>query len=476
MNQYPQSDEAELSFWRRAVSRHRRLVAGVIVVFVVVTVAAVLLRPPSHTASTEIFVSGSEVTPEVQFVRSQHVLDTVAAELGYSPDATVEADETTWILVVTATAATPEEAVRIADTYAAVYVRLRDAAGGQARRATEVEISRSIARVEQAITDLPANAPAGVTARLESELGSYRDALTSATAAEVQAGPHPVVLSPAIPAPPDPTGVWLYALAAAAVGAVTGIGAAGIATGLDPRISEPGPAVRILRAPLLGTVGRTGPALERTGWNRRAPGAGSGTPSGSEAIGLVRALVLPADRDKVRGSVLVCGADGIDREDASRVATDLARSFARTGVSTALLRADFGMAGSVGDGPHGRPGLTAVLAERATLDEALTPAPGPPGLQMLFPGEPPDSTVDLFSSRGFGRLLEKLESRVDVVVLHCPPIDEDPGAGLVARVADATVAVVSGRTRRDRLTGAEEILRATGGRLEGIVFIGDPGR
>ncbi|OLL73588.1 putative tyrosine-protein kinase [Pseudonocardia sp. Ae168_Ps1] len=469
MNPTSSPDELEITFWRRALVRHGRLVAAVVVLFVVVTVAAVLLRPPAYSASTEVFVSGADVGPEVQFVQSRYVQEAVAAELGYQPDVTVEADESTWVLAVSASAPTPEEAERVATTYAGAYVRLREQAGSAARRASEAELEQSIAGVRSALDSLSPQAPPQAATRLQEDLSTYQDALTATTSTSIQSGPRPVVLDTVVADAPASSMVWLYAAAAAAIGLVAGAGLAGAVAGLDPHVPSAAYAAHSLRAPLFGTVPPSGPgsgAGRRPGrwWARRRRPRRA---DGGESIAMIRALVLPGDRDKVRGSVLVCATGSADRSEARAVATGLATSFARTGATATVVRAEF-------DGTEGSsPGLTTVLAGQATLADALVPVDGTPGLSVLSPGEAPGSTVDLLSGRAFGRLLEELEKTVDVVVLLCDPLGEDPGAALVSRSADATILVVSERSRRDELQRADETLRATGGRTEGIVYIGE---
>lgn len=469
MNQTASSDELEISFWRRALRRHRMLVLTVVVLFVAVTVAAVLLRPASHSATTEVFVSGADVAPEVQFVRSRFVSEAAAAELGSRPDVDVGSGDSTWILTVTASAATPEEAARVATTYATTYVRLREQATTDARRAGEADLEQSIARARAELDALPPNAPPQAGARLENEITAFQDALTSTTSATIQAGPRPVVLDTTVADGQASGTVWLYAAAAAAIGSVAGAGLAGAAGGLDPHVPGPAYATRALRVPLFGTVAPSG---TRGGWrSSRARRRARMRTAPGEVIAMIRALVLPADRDKLSGSVLVCGAGRGDGAETGRIATELATGFARAGASTALVRADF----TAPEADLGAPGLSAVVAGRVALSDALTVTDDAPGLSVIAAGAAPDSTVDLLSGREFGRIVEELERTVDVVVVHCAPLGDDPGAALVSRTADATLLVVSDRTRRDELSRVEQTLHATGGRVEGIAYVGEPG-
>lgn len=453
--QVQQVEELEIGFWRRAIRGRWALILAVVILFAAVATLVVLLRPARFTAAAEVFVTSTSVEPEAQFVRSEHVVDTVAAELGYRPEVTVDADATSWVLKVEATADTTANAVRVADTYADTYVRLRAEAADQARQATLAPLQASVAEAERRLAALRPTDPA--RAQLDSELISYRSALVSAqTATPTDEGP--IVLSPAVPSDAPPKN-WLYVMAAAAIGLLAGIALAGILAGFDRRIGGPELAVRALRAPLLGSAPGAGGTVAGTG------------PSQADAIALIRSRLLPLDRQKLRGSVLVCAADATDSEAAGAIAKQLATSFASTGTATALVWADLRTqpARLAPLGANG-PGLADVVTGDVLLATAVHEPPELAGLLVLAPGRTDENVVDVLGGRRFGRLLAEIGETVDVAIVHGPPLPAYPDGTLIARAVDTSVIVVSAATRTDMLDAAAESLRGTS--IEGIVFMG----
>lgn len=477
------SDELEIGFWGRVVRRGWRLIGVVVVLCCALTVAALLQRGPGFRATTEVFVPGTDLAPEARFARSRHVLDQVRVTLGYEPQVVVVAGEGDAIVEIEATARTAEEAVRVADIYAATYVRLRDDASDQATRAAVGDLERAVAATELELATLPRGDPEGRTPVLQRELAAYQDALATAVSGGV-ADPRarPVVLQQATAVPVrDRPAILLYGLAAAVIGLIAGLGVAAIRTGLDPRIGGPADATAALRAPLLGTTPAAKQLMSapRRGWRRRGRlGNGRllarpGTPKG-EAIDLVRARLLTKDRRKLRGTVQVCAVAEVDRVDAAAVAVNLAQSVARSGVSCALVWADFRYSSDIlailGVDPRGR-GLAEVV-EGDALADVLRRPDAVPNLSVLVPGESPVSVADLLSGRAFARLLTEVIDVAEVAVVYTPPLRGHADGQLVGGAVDAAVVVASARTHRVDLERAEEDMRAAGANVVGIVFSG----
>lgn len=486
MNLSGQLEELEIGFWRRVIRRRLRLVAVVVAVFVAVTVSVFLVRPASYTATTEVFVSGSDVAPEVEFIKSRHVVDQVARELGYVPDISVAASATAWIMEIEATGPSPEEATRVVDTYAATYVALRESAADQAWRATVAGLEGTIEQTRRELIAIPDGDPDSAIPRLERDLASYQEALASAMAGNLtEARARPVVLSgTVVKMTGGPQDLLLYGLAAAVVGLIAGFGIAAIRQGLDTGVDGAGEASQALRAPLLGTTRAANELIYSPpgGWRRRRRNLGYGrllAEPGSrdaEAIGLVRTRLLPMDRKKPRGAVQVCGVETADRVDAASVAVNLARSFAQAKVPTALVWADFRHAGDIldvlGADPTHR-GLANVAAGEITMAGAMHQSVNIPNLWVLTAGSAPPSIVDFLSGHGFKQFMEDVVAFVDVVVVHTPPLAEFADGQLVAQSVDASVVVVNGiHARRGPLEKIEEELRAIGLHIEGLVYAG----
>lgn len=481
-----QLEELEINFWRRVIRRQLRLVVLVVAVFVVVTVSVLLVRPTSYSATTEVFVSGGDVGPEVEFIESRYVVDRVARELGYEPDISVGASATAWIMEIEARGPSPKEATRVADTYAATYAALREDAADQAWRATIAGLERTIEQTQRELIAVPEGDPDSAIPRLERDLAAYQESLASAMAGSfTETRARPVVLPGAeVRTNGGLQDLLLYGLAAAVVGLIAGFGAAAIRQGLDPRVDGPGGAAQALRAPLLGTTRSADERLYSppVGWRRRSRNLGYDRllvepgSSEAEAIGLVRTRLLPMESKKPRGAVQVCGVETGDQVDAASVAVNLARSFALANVPTALVWADFrhnaDILGVLGVDPTGR-GLADVVAGETSMTDVLTQPADVPSLWVLTPGSAPASIVDFYSGPSFKQFMEDVVAFVDVIVVHTPPLAEHADGQLVAQRVDASVVVVNGSTaRRGPLEAAEEDLRSVGVRIEGVVYAG----
>lgn len=114
------------------------------------------------------------------------------------------------------------------------------------------------------------------------------------------------------------------------------------------------------------------------------------------------------------------------------------------------------------------PGLADVLADRASLDEALV-ALTDYGLTVLPAGEPPAFPAELLGSAAMRQTLDALSTRFDRVVIDAPAAAPLADAGTVAPLADGVLMVVrAGRTLRPALDDA--LLAFDAPRIVGIVL------
>jgi Mrp family chromosome partitioning ATPase len=155
-------------------------------------------------------------------------------------------------------------------------------------------------------------------------------------------------------------------------------------------------------------------------------------------------------------------------------AVNLARSYAQSGTSCALVWADFRRPPEILrtlGADLDRPGLADALAG-AQPETFLQESPDVPKLSVLVPGIAPTSVVDLLSGRGVADAIGRLAAVRDVVVVHTPPLRDHADAQLVGRAVETTLVVVSARTRRQDLQRADHDLRAAGVAVGGVVFAG----
>lgn len=147
----------------------------------------------------------------------------------------------------------------------------------------------------------------------------------------------------------------------------------------------------------------------------------------------------PADVGKGR-SVLITSAIG--GEGKTTLAAQLAARCGNAGMSTLLIDSDFRRAAlcPLLDVPEG-PGLSDLLKEEATLDEAVIPVQG--GTFYLMPaGSPVQDTGRLLQSPRFGQLVTQLRELYDLIIIDSPPVLPVPDALILGRWTDGAVIAV----------------------------------
>lgn len=161
----------------------------------------------------------------------------------------------------------------------------------------------------------------------------------------------------------------------------------------------------------------------------------------------------------------------ISGEGKSTSAANLAASLAASGASVCLVEADLrrpvlhhylDLEGGVG--------LTSVITNDATLDEALQ-SWGPHGLKVLLAGDLPPNPSELLGSHQAETVLRELNNRFDVTIIDCPPVLPVTDAALVAKSLGGAIMVVgSGRVEVRDFRRAVEALETAGAPLLGVVL------
>lgn len=156
-----------------------------------------------------------------------------------------------------------------------------------------------------------------------------------------------------------------------------------------------------------------------------------------------------------RGSCVITICSTVDREGKTVVATNLAIALAssrrvllidgdmrRPAVTTALgLHAD-------------RPGLAEVLSGVADVDSCLTSVPDS-SLMVLGAGRAAGNALDLLMSKKLNQMLVRLQSRFDVIIVDCPPVQLVSDALVLGRASSGMVYVV-----RSNSTSVRSVRRA----------------
>jgi non-specific protein-tyrosine kinase len=116
-------------------------------------------------------------------------------------------------------------------------------------------------------------------------------------------------------------------------------------------------------------------------------------------------------------------------------------------------------------------GFTSVLLGTATLEQALQPVPGVPGLYLLASGPTPPNPSELLSDPRCKAVLDQLAERADMVLIDSPPVLPVTDAAVLATQVDGVVLVVSvGSSSRKDVGRAIEVLARVNAPLVGTVL------
>lgn len=159
------------------------------------------------------------------------------------------------------------------------------------------------------------------------------------------------------------------------------------------------------------------------------------------------------------------------------VAANLAIALAQAGQQVVLVDSDLRrpQLHEIFDVPN-EGGLTeAILKVNEPAGTLPLSATAIPNLRLLTSGALLPNPSDILGSPQMGALLNALKSQADLVVLTAPPVSAAVDATVLATQVDALLLVVrTGRTRRDRLEEAKELLARVDANLLGAVLIDAP--
>ena len=188
----------------------------------------------------------------------------------------------------------------------------------------------------------------------------------------------------------------------------------------------------------------------------------------AEAYRILRTNLQFASPDERPRTILVTSPGPGDGK--STITANLATSLAQAGVQVIAVNGDlrrpslhnfFQVRNSVG--------LTSVLVGQAKLDAALQQTMVP-RVRVLPSGPIPPNPSELLGSRRMQAVLNELRELADLLLIDAPPVLAVTDAGLLARIVDACLLVISiGQTPRELAVSAKEQLEQVGARLLGVV-------
>ncbi|HEY8082591.1 MAG TPA: polysaccharide biosynthesis tyrosine autokinase [Solirubrobacterales bacterium] len=350
-------------------------------------------------------------------------------------------------LTITAQASDPVEAARIANAVA--------------RAVAQTRTSNAIRLVNRQIAALT----------LQSESGEATDEATDeATEQELrqlrllkasQAGTT-LIIEPAVPAAtpisPKPRRNATIALILALL---TAAALPPLLDRLDRRLREPGELEELLEAPVLALIPDDAFPGHIPDMHVR------------ESFETLRASLTYFNVDRALSSLVV--ASPIQQDGKTTVAVNMALAYALDERDVVLIDGDLrrpqvatrlGMEVGVG--------LDAVLVGTKTLDETLVDINVEAGRLRILPGAiPPPNPAVLLGSKRMRSLLAELSEQVDLVVIDTPGLLAVSDAIPLFNQVDGSVLVSRlGRTPKDAIQRANQVIKSAGGTVLGSVATG----
>jgi capsular exopolysaccharide synthesis family protein len=115
-------------------------------------------------------------------------------------------------------------------------------------------------------------------------------------------------------------------------------------------------------------------------------------------------------------------------------------------------------------------GLTALIREEKSLDEVILPT-AMPHLRVLPSGPLPPNPSELLGSQRMERIVDALRGAADVVLFDSPPTISVTDAAVLGAKMDGVLLVVSvGKTKRDHVVRAKQLLERVNAKVLGVVL------
>lgn len=413
---------------------------------------------PARDAATNL----SLVTQPAVAARTAGALGAPATASTVSAAIQPTARGSTDVVDITATAHDPQQAARLATTYAMQFVAYRQRQDQAAILAGRASLERQI----QVAQDTPSQ---------RAQLPGLRDRATQLTAlASVQTGNVSVLARGKAPEAASSPRVARSSVIGGLLGLVVGAMALAILTAADQRLRDVGEVETTYALPVLGEI-PTSRALDTR--QKRD------TPRGSEADSFrllsARMRYFNVDR-KIRSVLVTSGSPG---DGKSTVAQHLARAAAEVNPDgrVLLLEADLRrptLSSSAVFTPG--PGIAEVLSGQVSLEEAIQlwpvgadPSDEGPVLEVLTAGSPVPNPTELLESDRMSNLLTELADRYRLVVIDAPPAALVADAlPLLSRVSGVLVVVRLGHSTRRAARALRAQLRHSEATVLGLVING----
>ncbi|MEU6411039.1 polysaccharide biosynthesis tyrosine autokinase [Microbispora sp. NPDC046933] len=233
---------------------------------------------------------------------------------------------------------------------------------------------------------------------------------------------------------------------------------------LDTSIKALEALQQVSKGSVLGIIG-----FERNARQHPLIVRGDGRSSRAESFRSLRTNLQFTGVDRQLKSLVVTSC--LPAEGKSSTSANLAIALAQAGWRVILIDADLRRPRlATYLGIEGGTGLTDVLIERARLHDVIQTW-GQPALSVLPSGRIPPNPSELLGSRGMRSVLAQLTEEYDMVIIDAPPLLPVTDAAALSAICDGALLVVRhGKTRREQVARAEELLSSINARLVGTVL------
>jgi polysaccharide biosynthesis transport protein len=481
------SDEAtpELDLWSyvRILGRRKWWIIIMTVVGLVAGAAYVYVSPKKYSATSllqvepttgNLSVSGptptvapTTVSTQLQLLTSSAVVNVVAASLKFTPSITAAQVGSTNVLSVTATDTSPAKAALIANTYAKDFVNYERQTALTSLAAEELQYQQQITAdstqlAKETVASTGYTALSDREALLQQDLQQLEiDGASSGGVQVASTAPVPTKLS----SPKKLTDLGIGGVA----GLVLGFLLAGLIELLDDKVYDQADLERLAPGvPVLGQIPLIGSWKDK----KSALLVSLTEPSSivTEAYRSLRTSLQFASYDDPVQTVLVTSPTATDGKTST--VANLGVMFAMAGQNVVIVSSDLRRP-RLGQffGINEQIGLTSVVIGDATLDQALQPVEGVPGMTLLGSGPIPPNPSELLGSKKMAELIVQLREKFDVIVIDSPPLLPVTDPVILARLADLTLLIVgAGQTKKGQLSRAFQQVEQSGAPRLGIVF------
>jgi polysaccharide biosynthesis transport protein len=261
-----------------------------------------------------------------------------------------------------------------------------------------------------------------------------------------------------LPTAPAGPGKKILVPIGAFIGLLLGLGGVVVREHFDVRVRDRADLERCLDAPVLAEV----PRIRRRSVNPAFAFAQAPLSIAAESYRYLRAHLEPLIADTPGGVAVLLVTGARPREGRTSVAANLAAALAHAGDTVLLVDADLRNPAldrlfETGE----RPGLTDLLAGRASLEEVAVPT-DVPGLRLVTAGIAP-AGADALEPVRLSRAAARMRTIANVIVIDSAPVLAVSDAVTLARVSDMVLMVADvRRTGRHQATAAAQQIQTAG--------------